>query len=230
MAVDVQRIDKDIADLKETVDNNKKILDKTNELLNDKTAPAVEKAIVDIDLQSRTLKETNEKLNKVSVADINERFNSNIETVKEGVGKLEKTMKDNMGVYAQTFEQHKTAIIAMETSMIHKAMRLEGAMAAATASAVNFGSGTSGGGGGRRYVSLDQDRRYDPLVVITGTENVSTILDWRRKFEMFTEAAIPGANTVLEWARNMGNVITSEKSDSSLSLKIAHRLNQEIYT
>ena len=117
----------------------------------------------------------------------------------------------------------------MDRNVTAKVGQLEGGIAAAIASAHRPGS-TGAGGGGSRQIPLDQDRRFEHMKAIDGSENVSVIVEWRRKLEIFIEAAIPGAKAELEWARQEELIISTAEIEQRVNKPVAYRLNAELYT
>ena len=92
---DISRVQTSVDELKKTVEDSKSILDKTNQLLNGETAPALTKVQTEADTNKAILTEANNKFNaefgpQGRILDTNERFDkTNIEVIKDGDTKLE---------------------------------------------------------------------------------------------------------------------------------------------
>ena len=91
---DIGRVRTSVDELKKTVEDNKSILDKTNDPLNGGTATALVKVQSEADTNKAILTETNKQLNaefgpQGRILKFNESFDKHIEVIKEGVSKLE---------------------------------------------------------------------------------------------------------------------------------------------
>ena len=65
---------------------------------------------------------------------------------------------------------------------------------------------------------------------IDGSENVSVMVEWRRKLEIFMEASFPGAKAELEWAHQKEFIISATEIEERVNKPVAYRLNADLYT
>ena len=125
---------------------------------------------------------------------------------------------------------------SIQNDLDRRAQVLEVAVQGAYAAVQAVGPSASGGSG-RNPKTLGQEHRMNDIGKISGSESVTSLLDWKQKLSIIIDTVLLGAFSILEWCEKSKTAISTELmttavdrlATSPLEPKVMGKLNAQLY-
>ena len=131
--------------------------------------------------------------------------------------------------YQKQLSVHEQVFVNLKYELDVKTAKLDGAVASAMGSLTAQTHSTEGHER-RSTRTLDSEKKFEATELISGSETISAIKEWKRKFTILLDSTVGGALEALEWAEAQVEDIDLALIETEPAMKtVLLRLNKELY-